>query len=169
MAIAKKIESTPILPNFNTNPFLSPKLILEGSYTFVLFLQWIYILTNELIYKMSILEEIIPILVLKWYFKLGILHPHCLWILLIWAGFLIRWPWFVTGSKFYHQKESLRRINSISKRASLKKLETSLFYQISILFETRLFTKHFLQKIRYVSYVRYHNNWRSIWYLCGNR
>ena len=28
------------------------------------------------IYKMSILEEIIPILVLKRYFKLGILHPH---------------------------------------------------------------------------------------------
>ena len=65
MAIAKKIENTPILTNFNTNPFLSSKLILEGSYTFVLFLQGIYILTNESIYTMSVLEEIIPILVLK--------------------------------------------------------------------------------------------------------
>ena len=44
MAIAKKIENTPILPNFNTDPFLT---ILEGSYAFVLFLQWIYIVTNE--------------------------------------------------------------------------------------------------------------------------
>ena len=61
------------------------------------------------IYKMSILEEIIPILVLKWYFKLGILYPHWLWILLIWAGFLIRRPWFVTFSKFYQQKESLKK------------------------------------------------------------
>ena len=47
MAIAKKIENTPILPNFNTDPFLTSKLILEGSYAFVFFLQWIYILTNE--------------------------------------------------------------------------------------------------------------------------
>ena len=58
------------------------------------------------IYKMNILEEIIPILVLKWYFKPEILHPHWLWILLIWAGFLIRRPWFVTCPKFYHQIES---------------------------------------------------------------
>ena len=34
MAIAKKIENTPILPNFNTDPFLT---ILEGSYAFVSF------------------------------------------------------------------------------------------------------------------------------------
>ena len=50
------------------------------------------------IYEMSILEEIIPILVLKW-----------LWILLIWAGFLIRRSWFVTFSKFYQQEESLKK------------------------------------------------------------
>ena len=37
----------PILPNFNTDPFLTSKLILEGSYAFVLFLKWLYILTNE--------------------------------------------------------------------------------------------------------------------------
>ena len=47
MAIAKKIENTPILPNFNTDHFLIPKLILEGSCAFVLFLQRIYIFTNE--------------------------------------------------------------------------------------------------------------------------
>ena len=47
MAIAKKIENNPILPNFNTDPSLTSKLILEGSYDFVLFLQWIYIVTNE--------------------------------------------------------------------------------------------------------------------------
>ena len=47
MAIAKKIENTPILPNFNTDPFLTSKLNLEVFYAFVLFLQWIYILTNE--------------------------------------------------------------------------------------------------------------------------
>ena len=46
---------------------------------------------------------------LKWYFKLGILHPHWLWILLICAGFLIRRSWFVTCSKFYHQKESFNK------------------------------------------------------------
>ena len=39
MAIAKKIENNPILPNFNTDPSLTSKLILEGSYDFVLFLQ----------------------------------------------------------------------------------------------------------------------------------
>ena len=37
----------PILPNFNTDPFLTSKLILEGSYAFVLFLKWLYILTDE--------------------------------------------------------------------------------------------------------------------------
>ena len=47
MAIAKKIENNPILPNFNTDPSLTSKLILEGSHDFVLFLQWIYIVTNE--------------------------------------------------------------------------------------------------------------------------
>ena len=47
MAIAKKFENTPILPNFNTDPFLTLKLILEGTYAFVLFIQWIYTLTNE--------------------------------------------------------------------------------------------------------------------------
>ena len=52
MAIAKKTEDAPILPNFNTDPFLTSKLVPEGSYAFVLFL-------------MSILEEIITILVLK--------------------------------------------------------------------------------------------------------
>ena len=57
MAIAKKTEDVPILPNFNTDPFLTSKLVPEGSYAFVLFL-------------MSILEEIITILVLQWYFKL---------------------------------------------------------------------------------------------------
>ena len=31
MAIAKIIESAPISPNFNTDPFLTSKLILEGS------------------------------------------------------------------------------------------------------------------------------------------
>ena len=46
MAIAKKIENTPILPNFNIDPFLTSKLNSEGSYTFVLFLEWIYILSN---------------------------------------------------------------------------------------------------------------------------
>ena len=46
IAIAKKTENTPILLNFNTDPFLTSKLILEGSSAF-LFLQWIYILTNE--------------------------------------------------------------------------------------------------------------------------
>ena len=39
MAIAKKIENTRILPIFNTDPSLTSKLILEGSYAFVLFLQ----------------------------------------------------------------------------------------------------------------------------------
>ena len=52
MAIAKKTEDAPILLNFNTDPFLTSKLVAEGSYAFVLFL-------------MSILEEIITILVLK--------------------------------------------------------------------------------------------------------
>ena len=47
MAIAKKIENTPILPNFNTDSFLTSKLILEGSYAFAFFLQWIYILADE--------------------------------------------------------------------------------------------------------------------------
>ena len=47
MAIAKKIENTPILPNFNTDPFLTLKLIMESSYAFALFLQWICILTKE--------------------------------------------------------------------------------------------------------------------------
>ena len=47
MAIAKKIENTRILPIFNTDPSLKSKLILEGSYAFVLFLQWIYILINK--------------------------------------------------------------------------------------------------------------------------
>ena len=48
MTIAKKeIGNTPILPNFSIDPFYTSKLILEDSYTFVLFLQWIYILTNE--------------------------------------------------------------------------------------------------------------------------
>ena len=37
MAIAKKFENTPILPNFNTDPFLTSKLILKGSYAFVFF------------------------------------------------------------------------------------------------------------------------------------
>ena len=144
MAITKKIENTPILPNFNKDPFLA---ILEGSYASVLFLQWIYIsLQMKEIYKMSILEEIIPILVLKWYFKLGILHPHWLWILLIWAGFFIRRPWFVTCSKFYHQKESSKK---------------NKFHQRE-LFETSLLTKHFIQNIRYIAYVCYHNTWRII-------
>ena len=39
MAIAKKIENTPILPDFNTDPFLTLKLIMESSYAFALFLQ----------------------------------------------------------------------------------------------------------------------------------
>ena len=46
MAIAKNIENTTILPNFNTKPFLTSKLILEGSYAF-LFLKRIHILTKE--------------------------------------------------------------------------------------------------------------------------
>ena len=45
-ASLKKLK-TPILPNFNREPFLTSKSILEGSYAFVLFLKWIYILTNE--------------------------------------------------------------------------------------------------------------------------
>ena len=45
--MAKKIENTSILPNFNTEYFSTSKLILEGSYAFVLFLKWIYILTNK--------------------------------------------------------------------------------------------------------------------------
>ena len=56
MAIAKKIENTPILPNFNTDPFLTSKLILEGSYAFVLFLQWIYIFTYVEIDKNMLLD-----------------------------------------------------------------------------------------------------------------
>ena len=47
MSITKKIENAPILPSFNTDHFLTSKLILEGSYAFVLFLQRIFILTNE--------------------------------------------------------------------------------------------------------------------------
>ena len=34
-ASLKKIENTPILPNFNTESFLTLKLILEGSYAYV--------------------------------------------------------------------------------------------------------------------------------------
>ena len=43
--------------------FLTPKLILKGSYAFVLFLKWISLQMKE-IYKMTILEEIIPVLIL---------------------------------------------------------------------------------------------------------
>ena len=56
---------------------------------FCFYNEYISLQMNE-IYNMSILEEIILILVLKWYFKLGILSRHWLWILLIWAAFLIR-------------------------------------------------------------------------------
>ena len=66
-------------------------------------------LRTKEIYKMSILAEIILILILKWYFKLGILRPLWLWIILIWAGFLARTPWFVTCSKFHRQKESSKK------------------------------------------------------------
>ena len=41
---------------------------------FCFYNEYIFLQTQE-IYKMSILEEIVPILVLKWYLKLGILHP----------------------------------------------------------------------------------------------
>ena len=47
MAITKKIGNAPILPNFNADPFLTSKLILEGSFAFILFLQCIYTLGNE--------------------------------------------------------------------------------------------------------------------------
>ena len=77
------------------------------------------------IYKMIILEEIIPILVLKWYFKLGILHPQWLWILLIWAGFYRRNPWFVTCSKFYHQKDSSQKNKFHQWKGIAKKIENT--------------------------------------------
>ena len=83
-------------------------------------------------YKTSILEEIIPSLVLKWYFKLGILNLHWLWIWLIWAGFLIKRPWLVTFSKFYQQKESLKKNKFHQQTVIAKKLKTPLFYRISI-------------------------------------
>ena len=72
---------------------------------FCFYNEYISLQMNE-INNMSILEEIISILVLKWYFKLGILYR--LWILLIWAVFLIR-LWFVIYSNFYHQKESSKK------------------------------------------------------------
>ena len=62
---AKKFENTPILPNFNTDPFLTSKLILEGSYAFFFFYNEYISFRMKEIYKMSILEEIIRILVLK--------------------------------------------------------------------------------------------------------
>ena len=78
MAIAKKIENTPILPNFNTNPFLISKLILGTLMLLFCFYNEYISLQMKEIYKMSILEEIISILVLKWYFKLEILYPRWL-------------------------------------------------------------------------------------------
>ena len=62
MTITKKIENTPILPNFNTDPFLTSKLIVEGSYALFYFYNEYISLQMKKIYKMSILEEIIPIL-----------------------------------------------------------------------------------------------------------
>ena len=80
MAITKKIENAPILPSFNTDSFSDIKINPGGFLCFCI--EYISLRTKQ-IYKMSILEEVIPMLVLKSYFKLGILHPFWLWILLI--------------------------------------------------------------------------------------
>ena len=109
------------------------------------------------IYKMNILEEIIPILVLKWYFKLGILHPYWLWILKFVLVFLLEGRDLLHVQSFIIKKSLLRRLNSIKGDISKRTI-----WNPSL-------TKHFLQKIRYIAYVCYHNTWRSIWYLCGNR
>ena len=129
------MKTVPILLNINTDPFLASKLILEGCFVFVLL---IYILTNERNLQNKILKEIILILILKWYFKPGILHPHCFWILLIWVGFLIRGRDLSHVQSFIIRKSLLRIINSTSKKASLKKMKTPT--------ETRLLTKTFLSK-----------------------
>ena len=117
MAVTQKIENISILPNVNTDPRALMLLFCFCN-------EYISLEMKE-IYKMSILEEIIPIMVLKWYFKVGILHPHCLWILLIWAGFFIRRPWFVTCSNFYHQKETSKENNSINRKGIVKKIENT--------------------------------------------
>ena len=56
MAIAKTFQNTPFLPNFNTDPFLTSELILEGYYAFVLLLQRIYIFTYVEINKNTLLD-----------------------------------------------------------------------------------------------------------------
>ena len=78
MAITKKIENAPILPSFNTDSFFDIKINPGGFLCFCI--EYIFLRTKQ-IYKMSILKEIIPMLVLN----------HTL-----------RWEFCIhTGSEFY--------------------------------------------------------------------
>ena len=52
----KKIENTPIIPNFNTDPSLTSKLILEGSHVFCFYNEYISLQIKET-FKRSILEK----------------------------------------------------------------------------------------------------------------
>ena len=166
-ASLKKIEKTSISPNFNMELFLTSKLILKGSYAFALFLKWISLQMKN-IYKMSILEEIILVLIL------GIKNKQ-------FSTKFNRNKHERIKGHFHRDARPVREIpfndatkvymwdfrwNSYGYLGSSSTARVTIFQRE--LFETLSLTKHFLQKIRCIAYVCYHNTWRSTWYLCEN-
>ena len=120
---------------------------------------------------MSILEEIIPILFLKR--QRGVSGRWRIWRKSRWTDFWFRWD--ITVRNFIHwcQRRASLLFEDYWKRdfrwKSYEYLGSCSAARVTIfqreLFETRSLTKHFLQKVRYIAYVCYHNTWRSIWYL----